>query len=485
MTHSIQSDQPRPPFKARGVYPALVTPFTGDDEIDEEAYRRLIRYVLPHVDGLVPCGTTGEFPSLTPEEQERLVHICVEEAQGKPVIAGTGAEGTRKVIELAERAQDAGASVCLVVTPYFLHPSDKGIYQHFLDVTRAIDIPVIMYNIPQMVDAVLPRRVVEDLADLPQIIGLKDSSGNIPYTMEVLEYVGERLPVLIGHDEVALNGLAGGASGLILASANVYPELWQEVLKAVHSGALEKARSLQRRVQKINRIFCRMGGGVAVKQALKLMGLDMGPPRGPMMAVGGVIIHEDRAELELELERIGKISPRDEGPLTPRPPLNKRFEEVGLSHENIQKEGLKVSAAEAGDELEKVGLDIVRGSKGGALGEAWAYQLTYPRQRYEALTTILEPNLTVRPSTLLVPTLPQRTLRQANMIYGPIQAAVGRAIVDKVAEGKISERALDEELMIVMVTLHPRAMERRLVFQNALQAMTSALELSYSKGGQS
>jgi 4-hydroxy-tetrahydrodipicolinate synthase len=485
MTNPSHSRATRPAFRASGVYPALVTPFSREEDVDEEAFRRLIQHVLPYVDGLVPCGTTGEFPFLTPAEQKRLVQICVEEAQGKPVIAGTGSEGTRKAIDLAQTAQDAGASACLVVTPYFLHPSDKGIYQHFLDITRSIDIPLIMYNIPQMVGAVLPRRVVEDLTDLPQVIGLKDSSGDLAYTMEILEYVGDRLPVLIGHDEVALNGLAGGASGLILASAQVYPEIWQELLKAIQAGELEKARSLQRRVQKISRIFCRMGGGVAVKQALKLMGIDMGPPRGPMMAVGGVLIHEDRAELELELERIGKIPSRDEDPVPARPPLLGRFEEVGLGEKTIREEGLGVSTSEAGKGLERVNIDLIRGQKGGTLGEVWAYQLTYPRQGYEALTTILEPNLTVRPSTLLVPTLPQKTLRQANMIYGPVQAAVGRAVVHKVADGRIPEGHLDHELIIVMVTVHPRALERRLVFQNALHAMTSAIEKSYSQGGES
>ncbi len=114
------------PFRPGGVNPALVTPFAKDQSVDEAAFRNLIRHVIDDVDGLVPCGTTGEFNYLTPEENKRLVQIAVEEAQGKPVIAGTGAPGTRQAINLALGAEEAGADACLIVTPYFLHPSDKG-----------------------------------------------------------------------------------------------------------------------------------------------------------------------------------------------------------------------------------------------------------------------------------------------------------------------------------------------------------------------
>ena len=282
------------PFRPGGVNPALVTPFAPDQSVDDEAFRRLIRHVIDHVDGLVPCGTTGEFNYLTPEENRRLVRIAVEEAKGKPVIAGTGAAGTRLALDLARSAQEAGATACLIVTPYFMHPSDKGIYQHFYEIARALpDMPIILYNIPQVVDAYLPRRVVEDLADVPNIVGLKDSSGNLTYTMEILEFAGDRINVLVGHDEVVLNALAGGVSGMILASAQVYPEVWQQIVQAMRSGDLETARALQRRVQKLSRIFCRYGGGVAVKAALKLMGIDAGRPRSPLKGVGGALIHED------------------------------------------------------------------------------------------------------------------------------------------------------------------------------------------------
>ncbi len=477
---SIASKHSKLPFPP-GVFPALVTPFGRDEEVDESAFRGLIRHVIDHVDGLVPCGTTGEFPYLSVEEQKRLVEIAVEEAQGKPVIAGAGAPSTRQAIELAQNAQEAGASACLVVTPYFLHPSDKGVYQHFYELARAVDIPIFLYNIPQVVDAYLPRTVVEDLADLDNIVGLKDSSGNLTYTMEVLEMVQGRIDVFIGHDEVVLPALAGGCSGMILASANVFPEVWQQVLAAVRRGDVATARDWQRKVQKLARIFCRHGGGVAVKAALNMMGVKVGPPRRPLKSTGGALLHETRAEIRMELEKLGKVQgTRDKG-LGIRGAVEERFGDVGLTAEGIQAAGLRVGSGSAGEAPEWVQLDLVAGSKVGPLGDAYAYQLTYPLHRRQALTTILEPNLTVRPPTLILPALEQKNLRQANMIYGPTQAAVAKAIADALEQGVIPEAAMNEEVMIVLATVDPRALDRHALYQNVYAAMGEAIGQVYVK----
>lgn len=470
------------PFQPAGVNPALVTPFSRDQSVDEQAFRNLIRHVLPDVDGLVPCGTTGEFNYLTPEENKRLVQIAVEESGGKPVIAGTGAPGTRLATELAQSAQEAGAAACLIVCPYFLHPSDKGVFQHYYTIAKALpDMPIILYNIPQVVDAYLPRRVVEDLADIPNIVGLKDSSGNLTYTMEILEYAGDRLNVLIGHDEVVLNALAGGASGMILASAQVYPATWQAILSAVKSGDLDTARTLQRRVQKLSRIFCRYGGGVAVKQALKMMGIEAGRPRSPLKSVGGALLHEDRAEIQLELEKLGLIQYSTAEAHVLEGPLASRFESVGLGAEIIVSEGMRIGTAGAGDGVEAVQIDLVCGAKDGPAGEAWAYQLTYPRHGFEALTTILEPNLTVRPSTLIVPTNELKDLRQANMIYGPVQNAVARALVDKLSEGVLPEHLAYTEVLFVQASIHPQALDRRILHRNTYQATCAALDNAFTE----
>ncbi len=468
------------PFRPGGVNPALVTPFARDQSVNKDAFRDLIRHVIDDVDGLVPCGTTGEFNYLTPEENQTLVQIAVQEAKSKPVIAGTGAPSTKLALELARNAREAGASACLIVCPYFLHPSDKGIYQHYYEIAKDLpDMPIILYNIPQVVDAYLPRRVVEDLADIPNIVGLKDSSGNLTYTMEILEYAGDRINVLIGHDEVVLNALAGGASGMILASAQVYPEIWRGVLDAVRQGDLEMARRLQRQVQKLSRIFCRYGGGVAVKQALRMMGVNAGRPRSPLKGVGGALLHEDRAEIQLELERLGKIQPRPAEFGVRNEALDARFEEIGLTAEVIRGEKMQVGTGSAGKDVESVQIDLLCGAKDGLMGEAWAYQLTYPRHGFEALTTILEPNLTVRPSTLIVPTNELQDLRQANMIYGPVQNAVAKAIVDKLAESTIPQAIMHTHVMFVQATIHPQALDRRILHHNAYGATCAAIDNAF------
>jgi 4-hydroxy-tetrahydrodipicolinate synthase len=470
-------------FKPRGVMPALVTPFSADEAVDEAALRALVQHVLPHVDGLVPCGTTGEFIYLTPDEQRRIIEIVVEEAAGRvPVIAGTGAASTHQAVQLARTAQQAGASACLVVTPFFLHPSDKGIYTHFFEVASAVEIPIILYNIPQVVDAYLPRTVIEDLADIPNIVALKDSSGNLTYTMEVLEMAGDRLDVLIGHDEVVLSALSGGCSGMILASAQVFPEIWQQVYAAVQKGDLGTARALQLSVQKLARIFCRHGGGVAVKAALNLMGVQVGGPRRPLMKQGGVLINEVAAEIRLELEKLGKVAAPVVKLTVPQEPLVERFVPIGLPADSLQSDGVRLGTAMAGDGVEQVHLDLVAGPKDGPVGDAYALQLTYPWQGHEALTAILEPNLTVRPCTLIVPMVELKNLRQANMVYGPTQAAVGKAIVDSLATGLIPEAAMDDQVLLAQVTIHPQVLDRHRLFWSAYEAMSRALRNAYNGG---
>lgn len=472
------------PVKApwmRGVYPALVTPFVSSTEvIDDQALVKLIRYCLPHVDGLVVGGTTGEFNYLTRQEQKLLVELAVSEAAGRPVIAGCGASGTGQAISLAQDAKEAGATGILVVTPFFLHPSDKGVYQHFYDIATRVDIPLILYNIPQVVDRYLPRPVIEDLADLPNVVGVKDSSGDLTFTMELLEYVGDRIDVFVGHDEVVLPALAGGVSGMILASAQVYPEVWQAVIKFVSEGNLVAARAAQREVQKLSRIFCRYGGGVAVKAALKLMGLDMGPPRRPLKATGGALLHETRAEIQLELERLGKAAGTDEPFEYPGGKLEDRFSDLELTAVDIAEYGLAVGTGVAGEGLNRVQIDLVAGPKSGPLGDAYALHLTYPLRSRQALTTILEPALTVRPATLILPTLAQKNLRQANMIYGPTQLAVARAIADALADGTINEQAAEENVMVALATLNPKALDRHDLYLAAYCAAADAVRSACS-----
>ncbi|UCE37943.1 MAG: 4-hydroxy-tetrahydrodipicolinate synthase [Thermoplasmata archaeon] len=472
-------------FKLEGVFPALITPFKKDESIDEEAFRSLISYVMPHVNGIVPCGTTGEFVYLDFEERKRLIDIAVEEIKdGRYVVAGTGACSTKHAIELTKYAKDAGADASLVVSPYYLNPADKGHYEHFYQIAKNTDFPIIMYNIPQCTGSFLPRRVIEDLANIDNIVGLKDSSGNLTFTLEVLEKVRDKINVVIGHDEVVLPALAAGCKGMILASAQVFPDVWQELFSAVKEGNLERAQELQMKVQKLARIFCRYGGAVPVKAALRMMGLKMGRTRKPIRE-GGVIIHEDREEIRVELEKLGKIESAPFEFSVPDIPIKSRFEDVGIAKEDIQGSGLLLGTASSGEGKEQVHVDLVMGEKSSPLGKAFAVQLTHPRHGHEALTTILEPNLTVRPSTLIVPGIELKNLRQANMIYGPTQSAVAKVIVDNIEQGTITNEMVKNYLMIIKIHVPPNALDRQLLYENNYQAVDSALKkaLSGSSGG--
>jgi hypothetical protein len=233
-----------------------------------------------------------------------------------------------------------------------------------------------MYNIPQTVGDYLPRRVIEDLAEIDNIVGLKDSSGNLTYTMEVLEKIHGMIDVVVGHDEVVLPALAGGCSGMILASAQVYPDVWQKVFKAMQAGDVQTARTHQLTVQKLSRIFCRYGGPVPVKIALKYMGIDMGKARSPLKE-GGVILHEDREEIRLELEKIGKVPPSEPTFEHPEVPLDKKFEDIGINPDDIRTEKIMVGSSTAGTGINKVTIDLVAGQKAWPVGVSFASQLVY------------------------------------------------------------------------------------------------------------
>ncbi len=273
--------------------------------------------------------------------------------------------------------------------------------------------------------------------------------------------------------------LAGGCCGMILASAQVFPEIWEQVLRKVQEGDLEGARQLQMKVQKLARIFVRHGGGVAVKAALNMMGVKVGRPRRPLKPVGGAMIHETRAEIQLELEKLGKLQPQQLTWAMPTGSLAGRFSDIGITARMVAADGILLGSATEGQDPERVGIDLIVGPKNGPVGEAYARQLTHPRHGYEALTTIAEPNLTVRPSTLIVPTIELVNLRQASMVYGPTQAAVAKAILDNIEQEVIPAEALDTQVMIAKATVHPRALDRHQLYANVHRAMDKALKTTY------
>ena len=463
-------------FKPKGILPALVTPFTKDGkEVDEEQLRKLVNSCIEQgVSGVVPCGTTGEFVNLTVDERKRVIDAVVDEVDGRvAVVAGTGASGTDQALEMTRYARDAGVDAALVVTPFYLKPTDRGIYEHFYTIATKVDLPVILYNIPQCTGVWLTWQMVEDLADVPNVVGLKDSSGELKYMLAVLEKVRDKINVMCGYDEVVLGALAAGASGAILASANVIPDVWVEIYELVRKGDLGRARELQFGVQKIARIIAR-SGAVGTKEALNMMGLRVGPVRMPL-SVGGELTYEAREELRIELERIGKIVARPIKFEIEEKVLEERFTAIGVTPEVIRDFQLRVGEALAGGGSEVAHIDLMVGRKDGPVGEAYARAKASPVVGHEPLVAILEPNLVVKPLTLIVPTVTIRGMRQAGMVYGPAQAGVAKAVVDCLADGIIPKEAVDDLVIIANVFVHPSAVNRHRVYVNNYKAMRHAI----------
>ena len=462
--------------KLEGIMPALVTPFTADGKaVDEEKLRFLVSHCLEvGVHGVVPCGTTGEFTNMTTEEKKRVIKIVMDEVNGKiPVVAGTGASGTEQAVEMTKYAKDVGADAALVVTPFYLKPADRGIYEHYATVAAAVDLPIVLYNIPQCTGVSLSWQIVEDLAQIPNIVGVKDSSGQLSFILAVLEKTRDRINVLCGHDEVVVAALAAGCSGAILASANIIPDVWIQIYNHVKNGELQAARELQYKVQKIARII-NASGAVGAKEALNMTKTKAGPVRKPL-SVGGELTYEAREELRLELEKIGKIAPKQVTVEMAEKPLEERFAMVELSPEIIGASKLTVSEALAGQDAEVAHIDLVMGSKAGPVGDAFARAKATPTLGHEPLIAILEPNLSVKPVTLIVPTVTIRNMRQANIVYGPAQSAVAKAVVDSVADGTISREDADDLIIITNVFVHPAAINRQRVFINNYKAMRHAI----------
>ncbi len=257
----------------RGSMPALVTPFKNG-AVDEDAYRKLIDWQIESGQhGLVPVGTTGESPTLSHDEHNRVVEICVKEARGRvPVIAGAGSNNTREAIELARHAEKAGADGVLIVTPYYNKPNQEGLYQHFKAIDAAIGIPIIIYNIP-------PRSVIDMSVDtmkrcyeLKNVVGVKDATGNIGRISLQRQAMGPEFIQMSGDDITALSCMAAGAHGCISVVANVAPKPTAELMEACFAGKYDEALKIQDRLVPLHAATFLEAGVTGAKTGLSFLG---------------------------------------------------------------------------------------------------------------------------------------------------------------------------------------------------------------------
>lgn len=293
----------------RGCHIPLVTPFKEDGSIDEPGLRKLVNHLIEveGVDGLVPCGTTGESPTLSHEEHGRVVEIVVKEARGRvPVIAGTGSNSTKEAIEMTLHAEAAGADATLQVCPYYNKPTQEGLLAHFRAVAEATRLPVVLYNIPGRTGRNIEPDTVIKLSEIENIIGIKDACGDLTQTMRILEATRNRAKpfyVLSGEDALTFPMMALGGHGVICAVGNVIGREYREMVHLMLEGRVPEAREIHYRTLPVVRALFLETNPVPVKEALNMMGLPAGPLRLPLTPMN----QANRELLRRALEEIGRL----------------------------------------------------------------------------------------------------------------------------------------------------------------------------------
>jgi 4-hydroxy-tetrahydrodipicolinate synthase len=290
----------------KGSLTALITPF-ADGALDEDAFRKLVEFqIVSGTHGLVPVGTTGESPTLTHDEHNRVVELCVKQTDGRvPVIAGAGSNSTAEAIELVRHAKSVGATAALVVTPYYNKPTQEGLYRHYKAINDAVDLPVIIYNIP-------PRSVIDmsvatmaRLFELPNIIGVKDATANLARVSQQRAAMGAGFNQFSGEDATALGFMAHGGHGCISVTANVAPRLCADFQNACLAGDYARALLLQDRLMPLHdALFCETSPA-PVKYAAERLGLcsaEVRLPMAPATEAARRIVDEALAKAEIAAE---------------------------------------------------------------------------------------------------------------------------------------------------------------------------------------
>jgi 4-hydroxy-tetrahydrodipicolinate synthase len=287
-----------------GVITALVTPLRGD-AVDEEAMRRLVdEQIAGGVDGLVPVGTTGESPTLTNEEHLRVIQLVVEAAKKRvPVIAGTGSNSTRETIEMSVAAKKVGADGLLLVTPYYNRPGQEHLYRHFKAVVEAAPLPSVLYNVPGRTACDLLPETIARLAELPQVVGVKEATGSVLRASQILARVGDKVAVLSGDDATAYPLFAVGAKGVISVVSNVAPKQMSAMWDAAAAGDWKKARELHYKLLPLGEGLFVEANPIPVKTALAMMGRiaeEIRPPLYPLAP-------QYRDKLQAQLKELGLL----------------------------------------------------------------------------------------------------------------------------------------------------------------------------------
>jgi len=295
-------------MKIKGTFTALITPFKNN-EVDYEGFEKNVKFQIDNkINGLLPLGTTGETPTLNENEQTKIIQIAVKAAENKiPVIVGTGSNSTEHTIENTKRAKQEGADIALIVTPYYNKPTQEGIYLHFKKVVETVDIPVIVYNIKGRTGTNIETPTLEKIADLPNIIGVKEASGDIMQMGDVINRIKSKHPdfsVMSGDDKITLPLLALGGDGVISVISNLVPAHMGRMVEAGLKGNFEKARKIHYELLPLIKAAFIETNPVPIKAAMEMCGKSAGGVRLPLCQLKP----ESKEYLEKILKDMGLLS---------------------------------------------------------------------------------------------------------------------------------------------------------------------------------
>ena len=289
-----------------GVFTAIITPFKNGN-IDEDAFRALIDWEIEEgVSGLVPCGTTGESATLSHDEHKRVIEICVDQVKGRvKVLAGSGSNNTIEAINLTRFAQEAGADGALLITPYYNKPTQEGLYHHYATVARAVDIPLVAYNVPGRTGCnMLPATIARLAHEFPNFVGVKEATGNMVQCSELIAACPEDFCVLSGDDFTAFPLWALGGCGVISVTSNIAPKAMSDLWKAFEQGDFQKARTLHHQLFPLHQAMFMVSNPIPVKTALALMGKVEEEMRLPLFPLSAA----DRAKLVSAMQDAGLLA---------------------------------------------------------------------------------------------------------------------------------------------------------------------------------
>ncbi len=292
------------PLQLKGVFAPNVTPFSAHS-IDEAALRRVLDYLIEgKINGLVPCGTTGESATLSHEEHRRVVELTIQHAAGRvPVIAGAGSNSTAEALELVAHAEQAGADGVLVICPYYNKPTQAGLIAHFTKLAESTSLPIVMYNIPSRTGVNMEAATTVQLSQVPNIVGVKEASGNLHQIGDVIRLAAPDFAVLSGDGNLTFLICCLGGVGGILADAHLLPAEWCHMVELIAAEKIAEARAIHQRLLPITHVLFMETNPAPVKAALETMGLCSAEVRLPLVPAG----EPCRGALREELSKLGLL----------------------------------------------------------------------------------------------------------------------------------------------------------------------------------